>query len=147
MPGRSVLLEWDSIRRFFPTKSAWSFPSTCQSTLHYSQCLQHKSIERGTETRNFSPCRNLLLSQTVTLCQFTYPDGVRWLGPLNRILAAPNTCLALLNVTTNCTIEKTCFFGLYVATVVACNFYKSNDCVIICALLTVACFFIGQLVL
>jgi len=62
-------------------------------------------------------------------------------------LATPKIRLALLNVTTNCTIERTCCFGLYVATVVACNFYKSNDCVIICELLAVACYFIGQHVL
>ena len=69
------------------------------------------------------------------------------IGPVNKILAAPKFRLALLNITTNCTIERTCFFGLYVTKVVACNFYKSNDCVIISALLTVACLFVGHLVL
>ena len=60
------------------------------------------------------------------------------IGSLNRILTALKIHLALLNVTANCTVDQTSSFGLYVATVNVCNFYKSNDCVRICALLTVS---------
>jgi hypothetical protein len=126
MPERSFLLEWPFIRHFFPQTTAWQFSPTCPGTLYHSQCFQHENIERGTAARNFSYGRRVSLPQIVTLSQFIYPDRCKVIRSLNKILAAPNIRLVLSNVTATCTVDRTSCFGLYVATVCACNFYRSQ---------------------